>query len=794
MIRPPLLFKFLWSAGLLMTAHSVRAEEPTVVDQTVVVTPSRFEGDSDLGLEILWLPLDSRGSLTDYVGRYVPGALLDASGGLSLRGGRPGDTALEVDGLRLKRMSLPPGMVAELGVSTAGYGAAWSDVLGGIVGVTTKSGSNRVRADAELYAEFREPATAALAGTVSGPIVRDRLFFLISLRGQASQSPGVHDSEGILPDVPDPTSKTQTSGLKLTWLPGAGHRVESLTLVDSTRLDNGAGPGTELVAQPTFEQLDIATSLRWTGRLGEAVTAHSQVGFQSHRAEEMPLQCRANPATCDTIAPTIQKFPRRILSGNWTNHEIQREIDWQVVNGVEARLFERPTVRQRLLASSRLGARQLEWESRTPGDRLFELNGGPEAQSVTFANDPRVEAPRFGWFKSSGSSLLTVHSLESETLLYRRVWLVPGLGLTASQARVGSFTVSEARLTPHLGLAWDVWGNGRTWLHASSHQRADGDLEGLVRFAHPTPLVQKCKWNADTSSFSKECVLAGGFSGTVGLPCGAENVAADGTPCNGSVRLPRAWEHSAGAQHELGLGVRAGVDLVYRRFTALPDVIETNRLWNASGTTGSGYRNGRSQLVFDYSSNESAIDRYLGVTASLTKQAGAFKFLLAYTLSQHKGTTFVADTGLPYPYTSEGGFAADDRTHAIRALASYDLFGFASLGMTFTHDSGAPLLRSFRNTSTGRYEDYRAGVGVDPGTNINDPTGYRPPTRGPARSRLNLQARLRTKRLIGLDFDVYADVIDFFDEHERPPEDTATFIAARQSDGRWVRLGLEYRY
>ena len=61
-----------------------------------------------------------------------------------------------------------------------------------------------------------------------------------------------------------------------------------------------------------------------------------------------------------------------------------------------------------------------------------------------------------------------------------------------------------------------------------------------------------------------------------------------------------------------------------------------------------------------------------------------------------------------------------------------------SVGATYSYSSGAPTAGSYRNEITGKYEDYRAHVGVDPGNNINDPADDRP-LRLPDIQRLNIK-------------------------------------------------------
>jgi hypothetical protein len=467
-----------------------------------------------------------------------------------------------------------------------------------------------------------------------------------------------------------------------------------------------------------------------------------------------------------------------LVTFNWPKHETDSETRWQMLNTLEARLFERASVREVVRVSSRFDSHSLAWASAVPGDMLLELAGNtPLARTTYHANDPRDGAAMSGPSEASGSTLRMAHALESETRLWDRVWLVPGVGLATALAHNQDFDVGMTAVTPHLSIAWDVGGDGQTWLYASSHQRVSTDLDELLTLTRGSQAQRRCLWNTDTNSFDKSCVLSGGRSrSTIDQPCGTDAIGADGTRCASAPRLVRAWEHTAGASHELGRGFRVSADLVYRRPTVRAVERETNSVWNASGTDIVGYRDGRAERIVDYSTTPASDDRYLGVTGAVRKQAGLLKMLVSYTFSQHKAGTLGAPGGFSFaPVT---GLASDDRPHSLRALISGDLFGYASLGMLFSQDSGVPINRYFRNDVAGAYENLRATVGSNPGSNVNDPSDDRP-LRAPDVRRLNLQVRVRARRLLGVDADLYLDAIHVLHDQVEPL---------------YARAGLEARY
>ena len=117
--------------------------------------------------------------------------------------------------------------------------------------------------------------------------------------------------------------------------------------------------------------------------------------------------------------------------------------------------------------------------------------------------------------------------------------------------------------------------------------------------------------------------------------------------------------------------------------------------------------------------------------------------------------------------------------------------------MRYQYASGFIYNRLFLNSVTNSFENYRAPRGVNPGTNINDPTDDRE-LRYPDTQEFNVQVRFNLLPVLGHQVDFYVDALNVLGL--RTPTNYG------QNDGQnfgvdtgWMapfrmRLGLNYRY
>jgi hypothetical protein len=215
--------------GDITTTVSVNADAP-LVDPTQSALSSVVDKRS-----IESLPLNGR-DFTDFV-LLTPGATTDGDFGMVSFNGMAGNfNNYMVDGANDNNAffaqqigrSIPfqfsEDVVQEFQVSSTGYEAEFGQAGGGVVNTVTKSGSNAFHGDGYYYIldsalnandfinnklGIPKPSNRRqqFGGTLGGPIVHDRLFFLGNYEGQARNEPlTVNDTPALLGLGSDPAT------------------------------------------------------------------------------------------------------------------------------------------------------------------------------------------------------------------------------------------------------------------------------------------------------------------------------------------------------------------------------------------------------------------------------------------------------------------------------------------------------------------------------------------------------------------------------------------------------------
>jgi Carboxypeptidase regulatory-like domain/TonB dependent receptor len=215
--------------GNVSITVSVNADAP-LVDATQSALSSVVEKRS-----IESLPLNGR-NFTDFV-LLTPGATTDGDFGMVSFNGMAGNfNNYMVDGAnnnnaffeqQIGRTSIPfqfsEDVVQEFQVSSTGYEAEFGQAGGGVVNTVTKSGGNDFHGDGYYYIldsalnandfinnenGIAKPSNRRqqFGGTLGGPIVHDRLFFLGNYEGQVRNEPITVNDAPALAGLTDPAA------------------------------------------------------------------------------------------------------------------------------------------------------------------------------------------------------------------------------------------------------------------------------------------------------------------------------------------------------------------------------------------------------------------------------------------------------------------------------------------------------------------------------------------------------------------------------------------------------------
>ena len=797
------------SAGV-QAAQAPADGEPTgiVTPAPAALAPAISANRTLPGLRLRQLPLEHRNDPSLALGEIVPGAALNGDR-LRLRGGSGANVATLVDGFRVFRLRPPTAFVGQVEVWSANHGVALADLPEGAVVMTGHAAQSgwRLEVDAStetkqrvillpsipvfpdvLFIERKPPessqvVTAAGAGSSFG----GRLF--LSAAGSFVATGQELPDEPGTPVQPTPNrdlSRHQGQGaFSAAWRVSPQHRIEALALLALTRQSNGDSELVTAGAQPARDDRGGMIGLRWTGGLTDWLTARVQASAEAGRSRRESMLCRNDPAACEAVSPTRTGQNRE---GNVERLEHVRESHLDLTGSLEADAGTAERIQHRLRLVSRLTSSALTRELTVPGDLLtikHEQPGGFPAGSTrvrSFTNDPRIAPEMHGWSTYAGQSLSWLSTIEDELQIVRRLVVRPGLGvLSARTSGVDDGVIlANAALVWHVGVRVDLTSDRLTVARASTSRRADPSLDGLGAWLPDAQLSESCAVGTGGAGQIGRCRFGGGPAGrTVGLPCGPSGIDASGARCTAAPQMPRVTEHTFGLWRALTDATWVDLELIYRRTTGLPRVLETNQLLDFRDAlepqpTGKG-RNGRDEQLANLTTPEEIFRRYLGATLSLGGHIGDLAALVAYTYGRQRAGGFEDLQGGVGTRFFE--YDAREQRHSVRALGTYQLGRIAALGLVYAYDANPAVLADLVPLG-GANTFWRRPIVR--GGDRNDPENVRF-TSGSSLQRLNLQGRLRLGALLPIDADFYADVMNALDAKSPYPE----------IQGRWVRFGIE---
>ena len=347
------------AAGLLPGAYHIegrafqlRADEHAIIrlrtkqtEETVLVEASPLNIEtSSVGTQTIFLSQDLE-RLPLPVHRYVEYSYL--APGIS-PSGRPepvvlgsmlDSNAFIIDGMPTNLSStarfglnISSEIIESQTMTTGGHKAEIASSAGGVFSIATKSGTNEFKGSVVGYSIWRSLNTRPYAGlvntpeerstdakewavTLSGPIMKNRLFFFGAFNSQLSSL----DYENIVP-IGSSTPKTRTQEedrsyrfAKLTWLVGDSHRLEFSYFGDpvtQTRFQQAGNRDYKDEQMPNRNRGGDSYLVRHVGALASNLTWENTIGIHKTSFYTYPMTPDVGPYRAILDAPSNESFGR----------------------------------------------------------------------------------------------------------------------------------------------------------------------------------------------------------------------------------------------------------------------------------------------------------------------------------------------------------------------------------------------------------------------------------------------------------------------------------------------------
>lgn len=621
--------------------------------------------------------------------------------------------------------------IEQVEVLLGGYEPEYGVSLGGIVNLVTQTGTNnlefdssifylngdlRPRMDARYTADGFQLAPTGfdasfqilqIGARVSGPIVRDKAWFILSYQHDRS----LIANTGIL--VPRDYDAHYVLA-KLTVQPNAEHRFTTFLQLDPTAIDNGV-QGSQFVkpeAQQRQYQGGFVTQARWQWFLSSKANLDTQFVVQKSFIEVGSVPCTHN---------------RDLGYHPCKPGEQENSVDWDTPGRVGiSGAYDSVAFgyfyfddRFRYQASSKLaivgvqdplgGSHDFKFGVegiQTVWDQIQGYGGNTlfyDINEVPF--DPET-FQNYYWREITGPIKFRTTGSQWNFFVQDAYKPIPNLTIkyglrfdnTVQRNDLGEAVVSGNLFGPRLYAAWDPFGKQRTKIAG-----------GYGRFNDTGRLAVSDFTSAST--YGSKLFLGeffGGRQGAAGFLNGQSEVYDVGPRANPNIahdtlRMPRVDEVLLIVQHEVIEDVAVGVNLAGKFTRNMFEPDETNVIYDEDGSAVIGSRfDNPLNPIYRLRTPSLATRDYFQADFQLTKISSHRWFAdLVYTYTQSIGSSSIANSGsfVNDPQTQFNyGQMNTDLNHVVKAYGAWQLPTdpwTQTLGFTFVYSSGAPLERLY---------------------------------------------------------------------------------------------------
>jgi hypothetical protein len=623
--------------------------------------------------------------------------------------------------------------IQQIEVLMGGFMPEYGSSLGGIINLVTESGTNNLEFDTSVYyqngnwrAKKDERFTAdgyqlaptdfdsdfqvlRIASMISGPVVRDRAWFVISYQATRSliantgiDLPRDYDAHYIL--------------AKLTVQPNSEHRFTAFTQLDPTAIDNlDQADAYQLPeSQPRQYQGGYVVSGRWQWFLSPEANLDTMVVVQKTFIEVGPVPCTHDrglgyhPCAPDEKENNVDwDTPGRIGtfgaydSVNYTSYYIDDRFRYQASSKLSLLNVKDPLGGVHDLKMG-VEVNQTVWDQTqgyTGGIYHYDLNEN-YFDPNTFSNYYWVETTGPIQFRTTGSQWNFF--VQDSWKPISNLTIKGGVRYDHAVMRndTGEPVINQGLWGPRLYAAWDPFGDEKTKIAGGYGRFNDTGRLATAAFTSANSYGYKLFLG---EFFAGQGLEGNGFGNGQGdaysyYPRENRNIAHD------TLRTPRSDEFNLILNRELFEDVGISSELAYKMTRYIYDFDETNLIYDQDGSTiiGSRYAD-PNRNIYRLRTMKEARRNYLQWDLRLYKvQSKRWFGEATYSYTRSFGTSFGSLSGWfandPQTQYNYGPLLTTDYRHVVKAFGAWSLPTdpwVQTLGFSFVYYSGPPRERYY---------------------------------------------------------------------------------------------------
>ena len=633
--------------------------------------------------------------------------------------------------------------IEQLQVLTSAYDPEYGQNLGGAINIVTESGGNTLEfnlygqhlngewgpkgdaifasdgfqlAPTDFDSKFR---TTQLSGKVSGPVIRDRMWFVASYQ----YSRTLIARTGI--DLPRDFDGHYVLG-KLTYSPNASHRITFLGQTDPTTIDN-TDQSSRFInpeAQGRQAQGGWLSSLRWEWYISPEQFLETQATVQKTYIEVYGVPCTHNKDlgyhACDDqemennidfiTSPRLGSF-NAFDKDNYIYYTFDDR--WRINFSSKYSLLQLQFLGSHDLKGG-VSSDILIWDS------VFGYMGNLYYVDLNAQSYNPDTYQNYYWIETSGPLNYSTTSNQFSSFLQDVYKPISNLtfryGARYDRAvfrnDVGEPIIDVGVVQPRVSIIWDPWADAQTKLVANYGRFSNTGRIGVADYLSKAGLGSKLFLGEFFNEFTNGSANNYDYTPAVNL-----------NSMHSDMIAPRADEFSLGAERAVIADLAAKLYFTGKFTRNLYAFDETNLYWDEDGYNIIGTGNGSVISSYRFRTPDIAQRNYIRTDFGINKVwSNRWEAQVNYSYTVSRGTAQGTPSSfLSVPQQVEyfiGRYLGTDITHDITGGFAWELPDdpwTTRLGATFFLESGYPISRTYQNgnySDDGRTYIYKDTVGA----------------------------------------------------------------------------------